>query len=116
MWVCECVIELDEGFSWEKFVDVFECMNEWLEFADDVIDMLVEFEVVLELESEDFGSGFVFEGVIVNVKFDIWEGGWVEGCIGSFGRVGNKVVVVEVGCEFVEVVLSVLLEGVEVGC
>lgn len=95
---------------------MFECVNERLEFADDVVDVVVEFEVVLELETEDFGGGFVFEGGVVNVKFKVWESGWVEGCVGSFGRVGDEVVVVEVGCEFVEVVLSVLSKGVQVGC
>ena len=39
---------------------MFECVDERLKFADDVVDVVVKFEVVLELKTEDFGGGFVF--------------------------------------------------------
>ena len=116
VWVGECVIELDEGFTWQEFVDVFECVDEWLEFAGDVIDVVVEFEVALELESEEFSGAFVFKGDVVDLKFNVGEGSWVEGSVGGLGGVRDKVVVVEVGDEIVEVVLGVFLEGVEIGC
>ena len=47
VWVCKCVVELDKCFSGEGFVDVSECVDEGLEFSDDVVDVFVEFQVVL---------------------------------------------------------------------
>ena len=116
VWVGECIVKLNEGFAWQEFVDVFECMDEGLKFAGDVIDMVVEFEVVLKLKAEEFGGGLVFESGVVDLKFDVGEGSWVECSVSCLGGVGDKVVVVEVCDEFVEVVLGVFLEGVEVGC
>ena len=26
VWVGECIVKLNEGFAWQEFVDVFECM------------------------------------------------------------------------------------------
>ena len=82
----------------------------------DVIDVVVEFEVALELESEEFSGAFVFKGDVVDLKFNVGEGSWVEGSVGGLGGVRDKVVVVEVGDEIVELVLGVFLEGVEIGC
>jgi hypothetical protein len=60
VWVCEGVVELDKSFAWEDFVEMFECVDKGLEFPDDVGDVVVEFEVVLEDEAEEFGVWFVF--------------------------------------------------------
>ena len=47
VWVGECIIQLNERVAWQEFVDVFERVNERLEFANDMVDVVVEFEVVL---------------------------------------------------------------------
>ena len=47
MWVCKGVVELNECFAREKFVEMFEGVDERLKFADDVGDLVVELEVVL---------------------------------------------------------------------
>ena len=89
------------------------CLSVWdegLKFAGDVIDMVVEFEVILKLKAEEFGGGLVFESGVVDLKFDVGEGSWVECSVSCLGGVGDKVVVVEV-CDEFEVVLGVFLEG-----
>ena len=40
-------------------------MHVWLEFFDGVCDVLVEFEVVLNKYSQEFGGGFLFEGCVI---------------------------------------------------
>ena len=60
MRVCKCVIKLDECFAWKNFVEVCECVNEWVEFSNGVNDMLVKFEILLEHESEQFCGNLVF--------------------------------------------------------
>ncbi len=52
VWEYVLVVELDHGFCWEEFVDVFECLHGWLEFFDYVVDCLSVFEVVLYSDAE----------------------------------------------------------------
>jgi hypothetical protein len=113
--VCKHVVERDEGGGREEFVDVFECVDEWLELFDGVCDVVVEVEVVVEDEAEEFGVGFLFEGDVVDGEGYVWVGAGVEDSVGCFGGVGDEVVVVEVGGESVEIVLCVVGEGLDVG-
>ena len=42
-----------------------ERVHVWLELFDGIGGVLVEFEVVLDEYSEEFGGGFLFEGCVV---------------------------------------------------
>jgi hypothetical protein len=115
VWVCEGVVEWDKSFAWEDFVEMFECVDKGLEFPDDVGDVVVEFEVVLEDEAEEFGVWFVFKGGVADGEGDVRVGVWVECSVGCFGWVGNEVIGVEIVDEVVKVVLGVVFEGGNVG-
>ena len=56
---------------------MFESVDEGLEFSDDVGDVVVELEVVLEDESEEFGVLFVFQGGITNGE-DFRVSAWMK--------------------------------------
>ena len=89
----------------EELVDVFEGVDEGLEFADDVICLLIPCEVVVNLDVEEFCDGFLFERGLVEGEVAVGVG--VEHSVGGFGGVRNEVVAVEVGDELVEVFLCV---------
>lgn len=93
---------------------MFESVDEGLEFSDDVGDVVVELEVVLEDESEEFGVLFVFQGGITNGEGDVRIGIWVESCVGGLGWVWYEVVDIKVVDEVVKVVLCVEFEGFDV--
>jgi hypothetical protein len=112
--VCKHVVEGYEGGGGEEFVDVPECLDEGLEFFDGVCDVVVEVEVVVEDEAEEFCVGFLFERDVVDGEGYVRVGAEVKDGIGCFGGVWNEVVVVEVGGESVEIVLRVVGEGLDV--
>ena len=114
MGVCKHVVEGYEGGGGEEFVDVPEDLDEGLKFFYGVCDVVMEVEVIVEDQAEEFGVGFLFERDVVDGEGDIRMGAGVKDGIGGFGGVWDEIVVVEVSGESVEVVLRVVGEGLDV--
>ena len=68
MGVCVCEVEGSECVCWKEFFCVFEAVDEWSEFLDDVDDCLIVFEVVqfwvAGVEDGIVGFGCVWDEII----------------------------------------------------
>ncbi len=65
MRVDEGEVEVFERLFVEGFVDIPQCLDVWLEFFHGCECLLVEFEVVLDLNSKKFCGCFLFERFVV---------------------------------------------------
>ena len=118
------VVELFHYFSGQKFVGVFEGLDGWLQSFDDFEHCLLEFQIILDHDSQKFGLCFLFESGSLDLELQYWGGlrlvppldgglddvvGVEDGVVG-FGGVGNEVVDVEVVDEVAEFCLRECLE------
>lgn len=92
-----------------------ECVDGAFELVDKVIDMLVEFEFLVDVDSKEFDGVFVVDGFGVDVEVDYVVG------MGELGKVcffdaRDEIVLCEVVGNFVEVFLSSLFKQLCIGC
>ena len=66
MGVSKGVVEAEHDVGGEKFVDVSEGVDDGVEFADDVGDVVVPGEGVVDFEAEKFCCWFLGEVPIVS--------------------------------------------------
>lgn len=89
---------------------MFEIVEVWLEFLDDVCGLEVEFEVGLNVYTQEFGDCVLFDLLVVEREFDVWMALRVECCVCGFGFVWGEVVALEVVDERGEICLCFVLK------
>ena len=78
----------------EELVDVFEGVDDGLEFADCVGDVGLPGEVVVDLDSQEFGGFLLLEGGVADGDGEVGVIVGVENRVCSFGWIGDEVVAV----------------------
>lgn len=110
MWIDVGVVELFHCAGVHELVGVPEALDEKVQLSDDVGDGLVEFEIFLNEEAEQFCLRWLFEGLIAHYKLYPFRVSRIECCKAGFLGVRDEVIIVEVFDEIIEFRLGKLVE------